>query len=119
MENIDNIQDDIIIRLKSDNNENEKNKPKNLNYSKRLVDNFQNNYDLFNTDSIKTNKTKDTEENYDSYYFDKEFLEIKNEFNTHKNNFTHNILNTQSVDQKEFIKLFSYVEKQNIFIKVN
>jgi len=66
--------------------------------------------------SKKTNKNMDDSDHLNA--LKKDFKDINDEFFSLKNDFNENIKGREFIKMNQFLKFFSFVEKQNILIKV-
>ncbi len=74
---------------------------------------------ISNENNKSKNPNKVLEERFCSLnQLKKEFNDINEEYISQKNNFSDNIIGNQYLAVNEFTKIFSFVEKQNIMIKV-
>jgi len=120
MENANNKQaNEIHINFNNENYEFDNDYTKPFSRSKSiLVKHSYSKDDSIQTETYKSKKTNRNDESFTLNNIKKEFYKINEEYYNHKTNFTKNVLAKEFIEQGEFINLFSFVEKQNILLKV-
>ena len=111
---------EIYINFNNENYEFEHDYTKPFSRSKSIVERSSYSInDSIQTETYKSKKTNKTDENNQLTEIKKEFYTLSEDFNFHKNHFNKNILSKDLIQQKEFINLFSLMEKQNILLNVS